>query len=286
MQPTISQLRARLAPHYPPGEVTAIVRLLLEEVCGLTRTQQLAHPDLVLPADQRERLDAIGLRLATGEPVQYVLGYEWFAGRRFAVSPATLIPRPETAELVALILSDLRAANCTSPTLLDVGTGTGCIALSLAAELPEARVFALDISEGALAVAAQNARDLRTDNVQLLRGDILHPEDLPALPPLDLIVSNPPYIRPGEAADMEGNVLNFEPHTALFVPEADPLLFYRAIAQFGRTHLRPGGHLYFEINAALGPETCALLTQLGYADVQLKEDAFGRNRMIRCRLAD
>jgi release factor glutamine methyltransferase len=283
MQQTVARLRAQLAPYYPAGEVSALIRLLLEEVCGLTRTQQLAHPDLVLPTDQRERLDAIGRRLATGEPIQYVLGYEWFAGRKFAVSRDTLIPRPETAELVSLILSDLRANASHAPTLLDVGTGTGCIALSLAAELPDAQVFALDISEGALDVARQNARSLTTTNVQFIQGDILHPEGL-VLPTLDLIVSNPPYIRPSEAAEMEGNVLNFEPHSALFVPEADPLLFYRAIAQFGRTRLRPGGLLYFEINAAFGPETCALLTELDYVDVQLQDDSFGHNRMIRCQL--
>ncbi len=282
MQKAIQQLRSQLAPIYPPGEVQAIVRLLLEEVCHLTRTQQLAHPDLTLTDEQRAQLSDIGRRLAAGEPVQQVLGYEWFAGRRFEVTRDTLIPRPETAELVELVLQD--HPDDAPRTLLDVGTGSGCIALSLAAARPAALVVALDISEGALAVARRNAQRLEVKNVQFVQGDILHSEAWTTCPPLDIIVSNPPYIRQSEAAEMEANVLNYEPHTALFVPDADPLLFYRAIAQFGCSHLRPGGRLYFEINAALGAETCQLLADLGYHHIQLHQDSFGRDRMIGCRL--
>jgi release factor glutamine methyltransferase len=306
MQSAIATLRAQLTPLYPTGEVNAIIRLLLEEVCDLTRTQQLAHPDLQLPDEQRQRLADIGRRLATGEPVQQALGYEWFMGRKFVVTRDTLIPRPETAELVELILGDVHNTHQTPPThevihksypqILDIGTGTGCIAISLAAELPKAQVVGLDISESALRVAQRNAEQLKVTNVRFAQGDILRMAagdlstsyqqlwkngDTPQ--PLDLIVSNPPYIQQSEQADMEQHVLRFEPHTALFVPDDDPLLFYRTIARFGCEHLRPGGRLYFEINAAFGRETCEMLSRAGYVEVRLLQDSFGRDRMISCR---
>lgn len=298
MQSAIDYLRLQLSPRYPVGEVKAITRLLLEEVCHLSRTQQLAHPDLQLTDEQHARLREIADRMASGEPVQHVLGYEWFAGRRFEVTRDTLIPRPETAELVELILADHRDDITVTPDhglrLLDVGTGSGCIAITLATALPQAEVTALDVSAAALAVAERNAQQLQVPGVRFVQADVLQlaanastaaaNDTASNLGQFDLIVSNPPYIRQSEAAEMETHVLDFEPHTALFVPDADPLLFYRAIAQWGCTALRGGGRLYFEINAALGGETCQLLAELGYQHVALRQDSFGRDRMVSCTL--
>jgi release factor glutamine methyltransferase len=297
MQTTLNTLRQLLTPHYGQSETNALIRLLVQELCGLDRTQMLAHPERRFSSDERERLLAAGQRLAQGEPIQYILGYEWFAGRRFEVSAETLIPRPETAELVQWILDD--GAQCstgTAPEVWDVGTGSGCIALSVAAEWNDASVTAIDLSAGALEVARRNAQRLGLDRVRFLQKDFLKLAEteneqsyqqmlitcgLSTSP--TLIVSNPPYIRQREAAEMSHNVLDYEPHSALFVPNDDPLLFYRALARVGRRSLVPGGHLYVEINEALGNETAALFAEAGLIDVTLRRDADGRDRMIRCQ---
>ena len=304
-------------PLYDDREVRAICDLLLEEVCGITRADRILHPDRVLPDEQRERLLQMAQQLREGVPVQQALGYEWFCGARFEVTPDVLIPRPETAELVDWIVTSARnrkrhADSVASSTagidtaeggftrICDIGTGSGCIALSLARLIGGAEVLAVDISEAALDVARRNACRQGIDNVQFVQCDILAEADAADGEPepgatdvmaselssldgaaFDLIVSNPPYICRREASEMSRNVLQYEPDGALFVPDDDPLLFYRAIARFGRRHLHPGGELYFEINAAYGRETCALLASLGYADVELRQDINGRDRMVR-----
>lgn len=279
------------APLYDDREIRAICDLLLEEVCSITRADRIMHPDLVLPDAQRQRLLSIAGQLRQGVPVQQALGYEWFCGARFEVSPDVLIPRPETAELVEWILTCCQGA-AAPLSICDVGTGSGCIAISLARLVEGSQVVALDVSEAALSIARRNAYQQGVENLQFAHCDILAEAEAAdgesvinklstACQRLDILVSNPPYICQREAAGMSANVVDHEPHLALFVPDDDPLLFYRAIARFGLRNLRPGGQLFFEINAAYGAATCALLSELGYRDVELRQDINGRDRMIR-----
>lgn len=213
-------------------------------------------------------------RLKRGEPIQYIIGKAPFYGREFLVSPATLIPRNETEELVHLIIKENPQQGLR---ILDIGTGTGCIPISLFLEMKEPEVYALDISLEALKVARQNAKSLKAE-VNFLQGDILR-ERIP-LESLDILVSNPPYIPEKGKAEMHKNVLDFEPGLALFVPDEDPLLFYRRIAELGREHLKKGGRLYFEIHEDFGPETVDLLESMGYQEVRLIQDLNGKNRIV------
>ena len=198
------------------------------------------------------------------------------------------MPRPETEELVDWIISDWSTVNSQQSTVncIDIGTGTGCIALSLAKELPLAKVTALDISIDALSLAHENAEMLEVGNVDFAEGDILNMDDehCVAREKYAVIVSNPPYVRECEKAEMEANVLEYDPHTALFVSNEDPLIFYRAIGKFGLSHLEKDGALYFEINQYLGQETCDLLVTMGYKNVELREDINGNARMIKATL--
>lgn len=297
MQNNVAKLKQSLTPLYDSREVKAIISLLMEEVCGISRVDMIMNPDRILDEKTSAKLDEIASRLAAGEPVQQVLGYEYFLGRKFEVNPDVLIPRPETAELVEWIVKDCglwtvdcesSGTNHPSSIILDIGTGSGCIAISLAALINNSRVFGIDLSTGALITARRNAQNLKISNVEFLQKDILASQnesfEHPDVDNFDIIVSNPPYIKEQEKAEMSANVLEHEPHMALFVPDDDPLLFYRAIANFGLRNLRRGGRLYFEINAALGPETCSLLEEMGYRNVILKKDINGRDRMIRAEL--
>jgi len=302
MKQTVQILKEALSPHYDNREVKAITRLLLEEVCGLSYTQIVMHSDDSLPNEQRSVLASMAERLAQGIPVQQVLGYTWFRGRKFGVTPDVLIPRPETEELVNMVVenfvqkpvdnllsTDLYAVETTldNPVynLVDIGTGGGCIALSLAADIKGSFITAVDLSTGALKTAEDNAKSLGISNVRFVQTDILKEENKDFSTELstdlyDAVVSNPPYICQQEAKDMEQHVLDYEPHLALFVPDQDPLLFYRAIAKFALRHLKPGGGLYFEINAAYGQATCQLLCELGYQQVRLVRDFTGRDRFV------
>jgi release factor glutamine methyltransferase len=220
-------------------------------------------------------LQDILARLQKYEPLQYVLGRAPFDGLELEVTPDVLIPRPETAELVAWIAAEARP----DASILDIGTGSGCIPIALHRRLPGARLTAWDVSEGALVVARRNAAACDAP-VRFERCDVLTARDADGRT-FDVIVSNPPYICQRERAEMQPNVLEWEPGLALFVPDDDPLLFYRRIAQLGRTLLRPGGQLYFEINRAYGPDTVAMLGGLGYRDITLKKDMEGNDRMIK-----
>ena len=306
---TIKILRRRLSgivdskgsPLYDERECRALADLLLEEVCGLTRVDRIMHPERVLPAEQRQRLGDILEAMEAGVPVQQALGYAWFCGARFRVTPDVLIPRPETEELVDWILSEVRSRGASaSPmaglSLCDIGTGSGCIAISLARAIPDARVLALDLSTAALNIARENACQQHVDNIQFAQFDVLGDVDNLVCPhdssienatcqqayqQFDILVSNPPYVCENEAAEMSEIVLKHEPRLALFVPDDDPLVFYRAIGRFGLRHLKPSGLLFFEINAAYGRETCQLLEELGYHDVELRCDITGRDRMVK-----
>ena len=270
---TYRQLWQRLVPVYGEGEAQAIARLIYEVRYGLTLSDLLMGRDSSVPQDE---LEQIAIRLERQEPVQYILGQADFCGRMFVVNKHVLIPRPETAELCQWIVP--------SKKILDIGTGSGCIAITLAAEMPEAEVTAWDISEEALKVAEENAK--RTDvHVKFEQVDILHlPSSILHLTSaFDLIVSNPPYICNKERETMETNVLEHEPHTALFVPDDNPLLFYRAIAQYGQTALKEGGWLYFEINPLYAEPIREMLSKMSYHDIEIKEDQYGKQRMIRAK---
>ena len=256
---------------YPPHEARALYMLVMEAAFGLTPTQVLIGKDKELSEDKQALLQNIIGRLIRKEPVQYILGQADFCGHTFQVEPGVLIPRPETQELVNLI-NRQHPAPCS---VLDIGTGSGCIAISLA--LTGHRTTAFDISPDALRIARKNAQALHAD-VDFEQEDILHPSA--TAHQWDVIVSNPPYICQKEARLMDVNVLDYEPHLALFVPDEDPLLFYRAIAGYAVTHLKPSGRLYFEINEAYPQETSSLLEHLGYTHISVHPDNFGKSRFI------
>lgn len=252
---------------------------LLEALLGISLMDVVLDKAVaVRPAQESELQQAVD-RLLRQEPLQYVLGVASFYGHEFVVSPAVLIPRPETEELVHRVLK--RHQQQESLMILDVCTGSGCIALTLAKELPQARVWATDISADALAIAEKNRERLNVQ-AQLLQQDaLLEPFPIAAL---DVVVSNPPYVRQSESQQMQSNVLDWEPHLALFVPDEDALLFYRAIAREAQQKLKRGGWLYFEINEAYGEQVAALLQELGYVQVQVLLDMQGKARMVEGQL--
>lgn len=253
------------------GEARAVTRLVMETLYGLTYADLLCGRMQTLPETP---LRNVLSRLLQNEPVQYVLGQADFCGRTFRVGPGVLIPRPETEELCRWIIgSTQRGAR-----ILDIGTGSGCIACTLAAEIAGSRLSAWDVSETALATTADNARRLGVE-VNVMRMDALHPTPL-AGPAWDTIVSNPPYICRQERAEMRPNVVDYEPEEALFVSDADPLLFYRAIAAYAAKALVPGGRLYFEINPLYAKPLQDMLRQAGFGKAEIREDQFGKQRFI------
>lgn len=272
-------LRTRLAAVYPDGEAQAIVFLVLEKLFGLSRTDVLMGGLERLTAEQTVELEQVMLRLERGEPVQYVLGVADFDGMTLGVAPGVLIPRPETEELVEWIAEDFKSAKRLR--ILDIGTGSGCIALSLARRFTDASVTAWDISDDALRIASANAERLGLD-VEFKKRDALCTEVAEAdVANYDIIVSNPPYICEKERVDMDNNVLQHEPETALFVPDNDPLLFYRAISDLAQKMLRSGGGLYFEINREYGKETAGMMSAMGFDSVELRKDFMENDRMVK-----
>ena len=272
-------LRTRLAAVYPDGEAQAIVFLVLEKLFGLSRTDVLMGGLERLTAEQTAELEQVMLRLEQGEPVQYVLGVADFDGMTLGVAPGVLIPRPETEELVEWIAEDFKSAKRLR--ILDIGTGSGCIALSLARRFTDASVTAWDISDDALRIASANAERLGLD-VEFKKRDALCTEVAEAdVANYDIIVSNPPYICDKERVDMDNNVLQHEPETALFVPDNDPLLFYRAISDLAQKMLRSGGGLYFEINREYGKETAGMMSAMGFDSVELRKDFMENDRMVK-----
>ena len=273
----IGRIAAALVPLYEAREARSIAQLYVAEAAHLSFSVLLADPDAPFAV---EGLDEAIERLRAGEPVQYVVGATEFSGRRFAVRKGVLIPRPETEELAAWIIADEPQAR----RILDIGTGSGCIAATLALELPDTEIFAADISDEALAVAAENCRALGAP-VTLRRADALRnpAEIFPER--FDAIVSNPPYVPRSDRAAMHPNVRDYEPAEALFVPDDDPLRFYRAIARAGRRMLLPGGRLYFEIYHLAGDDLRRMLSDEGYEAIRLREDMNGKPRMLCARLA-
>ena len=274
---TYRQIVCDLRQQYPEGEAQALARWLCEECFGLSQTDILLDKDNDLSADSIAKSKEIVQRLLRHEPIQYILGYTTFCGHQFHTAPGALIPRPETEQLVNLILESNKSQR---PHILDIGTGTGCIALSLALGLPEASVTAWDVSDEALVVARQNMELFPDAKVVFEKTDILSPPNDDRR--WNVIVSNPPYVRRCESTEMDSNVLDYEPHLALFVSDDDPLVFYRAIAGYASKHLQKDGQLWFEINQYLGKETAHLIEEYGFADVQVLKDGFGHDRFIKC----
>ena len=277
---TYKELWQCLTKVYDEGEAKAIARMTYEERFGLTLSDICLGKDTQLSADDQTELEEIAKRLLKGEPIQYVLGYADFCGRTFLVNEHVLIPRPETEELCQWKPLPLPSPKGEGAKILDIGTGSGCIAITLAAMYPEAQVYGWDISAEALEVARENAK--RTNvNVSFEQVDVFNVQRSTFNVQWNIIVSNPPYICNKEREAMDDNVLEHEPHTALFVPDDDPLLFYRAIAQFGQTALKEDGWLYFEINPLYAQDICDMLSLMSYHDIEIREDQYGKQRMIR-----
>ena len=316
---TYQQLWQSLTPLYDAGEAQAIVRTVLDVKYGMTLTDIICGKVNEISADEERKLEEIIIRLQKGEPVQYVLGEADFAGRIFHVEPGVLIPRPETAELCQWIEEDMAGESTVSSgnspqatddarRILDICTGSGCIAITLGLNIPNSEVTGWDISEDALRIAQRNVEMMKAGNVRIEHQDalalpkaaetdnkkmkgnddkeVVKPKGeakTPSTQKWDLIVSNPPYICEKEKADMEKNVLEHEPSLALFVPDEDPLKFYRAIAEYASSTLKPEGALYFEINPIYEKETREMLLKLDFKDIETKEDAFGKKRMMRAK---
>ena len=279
MQKAILNIQTSLKEIYPLSEIQAFTYLIFESVCHIDKTLFLRNKDKQLSAIEQIRIQEIVLELKKQKPIQYILGETEFYGLLFKVNENVLIPRPETEELVENIL---QSANPKSQ-ILDIGTGSGCIAITLAKYLPSSFVYGMDISEGALGIAKENANNNQV-NVQFISHDIFQelPNDLPQK--WDIIVSNPPYITPDEKKLMFSNVLDYEPHQALFVPQDEPLLFYERIAEIGLLQLNENGFLFFETSAIYGKETATMLKQKGYSSVELLKDISGKDRMIKAKI--
>lgn len=275
MNPIVYYIKQTLQGYYPDSEIVSMAKLLLTQVFGMSVIELYAGKDNSFSANEQKRLSDILIRLQKYEPIQYIIGTEYFYGLSFEVNKNVLIPRPETEELVDLIVQENKNRKVR---VLDVGTGSGCIAISLAKNLEGAEVTSWDISEGALQVAARNCRRNGVE-VRLERKDVL--QFSPSGEQFDIIVSNPPYITEKEKMDMDANVLDWEPGTALFVPDDNPLLFYRKIADVGMSMLTPEGRLYFEINRGYGKQTVDMLAGLGYRNIELRKDISQNDRMIR-----
>lgn len=274
MHITPSYLREQLSKSYEPQEANALARIIFCDMLGQSNVDYYLCKDIDLSGNEEEKVKSILQRLEKYEPIQYIEGKKYFSGREFFVRQGVLIPRPETEELVEL------AAQACKPNakILDIGTGSGCIAISLAKKLPEADVHAWDISEAALEVAKQNNEQLSA-SVHFEQHDILTYQAT-GEEAFDLIISNPPYITESEKAEMETNVLAWEPSIALFVPDNDPLLFYRRIGELALRMLTPNGKLFFEINRAYGDATKQLLCNQGYKNIHIQKDLSGNDRFV------
>lgn len=271
-----NEIRRRLLPLLGEGETRAVTMLLFEQIGGLSAVDVLTGRDEELPDETKEKLLDAARRVEKGEPVQYVIGKVVFMGMELEVNQAVLIPRPETEELVRLLIRENSGRK--NVNVLDIGTGSGCIALAVKKQMSDAWVAAWDVSENALDVARRNAEN-NILNVDFQQHDILQPQQTAER--FDIIVSNPPYVCTSEAAEMERHVVDYEPHTALFVPDDNPLLFYKAIICFARLHLNSGGKIYFETNRAYAADVAELIKTNGFIETEVINDQFGNQRIVR-----
>lgn len=314
MQKTKRHFAALLAEIFPQREAEQLMRILLEDLFGIDWNRQLMNPDLRIDEHQHYQLGEAVKRLLLGEPVQYVTGMARFNDLLLKVSPAVLIPRPETEELVQKICTgslschspaahvipaeesarawNLWAAGCKEESMAtvymdtppiriwDIGTGSGCIAIALAKQFPHAEVIAFDVSEEALQIAKENAES-NGAKVSFVQDDVLNPTSDYFNQPVDLVVSNPPYVCDSERAAMEANVLDWEPEKALFVPDDDPLRFYRQILSLAQNQLNPNGQVWFEINERMGEEMLSLCHEIGFSNAEVLEDFAGKSRLVK-----
>ncbi len=276
-----SNFKTALSDLYPSEEIQSFFNILSEKYLNLSRIEIALNPEKTVSEEDAETFEKALIRLKNHEPIQYIIGETEFFGLPFKVNKHTLIPRPETEELVEWILNEFNNPQSTinNQQFLDIGTGSGCIAISLAKNLPDSKISSLDVSHEALKMARENA-EINKVEVDFFQKDILKTKTLPKQ--YDIIVSNPPYVRELEKKQMQQNVLKFEPDLALFVKDDDPLLFYRAISQLAKTHLRANGKLFFEINEYLGDELIQLLKSQGFQNIEVKKDIFGKDRMLKC----
>ena len=277
MNRLLSRIEEALAGLYDAAELDSVKKALCLELLGISSVTYYTKQELTPDKERDQKLTDALARLAHGEPLQYVMGYTPFEGLNFKVDSRVLIPRPETAELVEWIVRDCSGAG----SVLDIGTGSGCIAVTLANKLPGCKVQGWDVSDSALDLACLNNRQNST-NVEFRKVDIF---DVPEQEyGFDVIVSNPPYVLESEKSGMEARVVDYEPHLALFVPDNDPLLFYRAISEFGKKALAKGGKLFFEINPLKAEDIVRMLEDTGYHNVESRNDIFGKQRMIKAIL--
>ena len=269
----------KLSAKFPQREAEQLMRILLEDLFGIDLKRQLMEPNLCIDERQHYLLSEAVRRLLAGEPVQYVTGMARFNDLLIKVSPAVLIPRPETEELVQKICIGLPEEKPIR--IWDIGTGSGCIAIALAKQFPAAEVIAFDVSDEALQVAKENAES-NGAKVTFVHDDVMNPKSDYFNQPVDLVVSNPPYVCDSERALIEANVLDWEPEKALFVPDDDPLRFYRQILALAKKQLTPDGQVWFEINERMGEEMLLLCREMGYSEAEILEDFAGKPRFIRC----
>lgn len=274
------QFQNELASLYDAMEIDSFFYIVLEHLHGLKRLDLALEPKLTVPVEAIAKWQTLLEQLKSHKPLQYILGETYFCDLVLKVNESTLIPRPETEELVFWITEELQSQGFQTPQILDIGTGTGCIPIALQKKFPLARVFALDVSAAALEVARENAQTNQAA-ITFIQQDILQVSHLDLT--YDVIVSNPPYVRELEQVEIKAHVLDYEPHLALFVPDTDPLLFYRKIASLALHYLSADGLLFFEINQYLGEATVALLHDMGYSSVALRKDMYGNDRMIKAK---
>jgi release factor glutamine methyltransferase len=284
IQLAYKRLLAQLYELYDAREAANIADMVIEHVTGQRKIDRIMYKDLRLNEEQESRLDAIADELLAHRPVQYVLGEAWFMNMKFTVNESVLIPRPETEELVDWIITYVNSKKVEGRiSIIDIGTGSGIIPIALKRKLTNAKVYAIDVSQDALNVAKQNAEHLQV-SVECIKLDFLDRSQWHRLPTFDVIVSNPPYIRKSERAKMSIHVLQYEPNIALFVPDEDALIFYEAIGEFGKTHLKPEGSVFVEINEAMGAEVVQLFSEKGYKNVVIKKDMQGKDRLVKAVL--
>ena len=278
LQKTKRHFKEALAEKYPQREAEQLMRILLEDLFGIDWNQQLMNPDLRINEHQHYQLSEAVKRLHSGEPVQYVTGMARFGDLLLKVSQAVLIPRPETEELVQKICASW--PNEKRIRIWDIGTGSGCIAIALAKQFPNAEVIAFDVSEEALQIAKENAES-NGAKVTFVHDDVLNPTSDYFTQPVDLVISNPPYVCDSERAAMEANVLDWEPEKALFVPDDDPLRFYRQILALAKKQLNPDGQIWFEINERMGEEMVELCHEMGFSKAEVLDDFAGKPRFVK-----
>jgi len=271
-------LKNNLSAIYSIGEANSIANIVFEDKLGITKIKRISEPDLQLDKNEIQILESVSVRLLKNEPIQYVTEVAHFMDLELFVNKNVLIPRPETEELVLWIYEEIKDSKI-QHNILDIGTGSGCIAISLKKLNPIFNVFALDFSDEAIEVAKKNTKNLKLE-IDFYQADILKIEKLNSKK-FSLIVSNPPYVLESEKKLIKNNVLDFEPHTALFVSDNDPLLFYKSIANFAFNNLEENGLLFFEINEKYGEEIVKMLIQKKFKNIELRKDFFGKDRMIK-----